>query len=94
MPPAAPNDPAPLTTFARGQDVRIEWIGLSGPEAERLRDLGVREGCTACIMMNADKCILGLGSCRLALQREVAMQLFAILAADRADPSAESPDAP
>jgi hypothetical protein len=27
--------------------------------------------------MNGDKCILGLGTCRLALQREVAMQLLA-----------------
>ena len=71
------HEPAPLTTFSQGEDVRIEWVGLEEAEAERLRDLGLREGCQACVMMNADKCILGLGSCRLALQREVAMQLFA-----------------
>jgi len=71
------HDPMPLTTFSTGQEVRIQWVGVEGTEADRLRDLGVREGCRACILMNADKCILGLGSCRLALQREVAMQLLA-----------------
>lgn len=76
MPPSD-GAPAPLTAFRRGQHVRIAWLSLDSPEAARLRDLGVREGCTACIMMNADKCILGLGTCRLALQREVAMHLFA-----------------
>lgn len=73
--PAEP--PVPLTTFPKGQDVRIERVGVEGTEGERLRDLGVREGCRACILMNGDKCILGLGTCRLALQREVAMQLLA-----------------
>jgi len=73
------EQPAPLTTFSKGQEVRIEWLGVEGADAERLRDLGVREGCKACVMMNADKCILGLGTCRLALQREIAMQLFATL---------------
>jgi Fe2+ transport system protein FeoA len=88
MPPPPDGAPAPLTAFARGQHVRIAWLGLDGPEAARLRDLGVREGCTACIMMNADKCILGLGACRLALQREVAMHLFATPA-----PAEGAPDA-
>lgn len=72
-----PQEPAPLTSFAQGQDVRIEWLGLDDAQAERLRDLGVREGCEACVMKNTEKCILGVGTCRLALQREVAMQLFA-----------------
>lgn len=73
------QEPAPLTTFAQGEDVCIERVGLTGAEAERLRDLGVREGCRACLMMNSDKCILGIGTCRLALQREVASQLLATL---------------
>lgn len=79
--------PAPLTTFAQGQNVCIQWVSLEGREAERLRDLGVREGCKACVVMNADKCILGMGACRLALQREVAMQLFATLDAPSSDAS-------
>lgn len=71
------DEAVPLTCFAQGQDVRIEWLALEEAEAERLRELGVREGCRACVMMNADKCILGIGACRLALQHEVATHLFA-----------------
>jgi Fe2+ transport system protein FeoA len=42
-----------------------------------LRDLGLREGCCVCVMANAEKCILGVSECRIALQREVAMNLLA-----------------
>ena len=70
-------DLAPLTTFRVGPTVRIGWVGLDDPDAARLRDLGVREGCLACIKANSDKCILGLGACRIALRREVATRLFA-----------------
>lgn len=69
---------APLTCFQKGQYVQIEWLALDEAQAQRLRELGVREGCRACVMLNADKCILGVGACRLALQREVAMRLFAV----------------
>ncbi len=72
------SDAAPLTSYLQGQDVEIEFLGLEEAEAERLRELGVREGCRVCVMMNADKCILGMGSCRVALQRETAMCLFAV----------------
>lgn len=68
----------PLTTYRQGDDVEIEWLGLEEVQAERLRELGLREGCRVCVMMNADKCILGMGACRVALQREVAMCLYAI----------------
>lgn len=71
------NDAAPLTSYLQGEDVEIEFLGLDELQAERLRELGVREGCRVCLMMNADKCILGMGSCRVALQRETAMCLFA-----------------
>ncbi|BBM70899.1 FeoA family protein [Rhodothermus marinus] len=72
------SDAAPLTCFQKGQYVQIEWLALDEEQAQRLRELGVREGCRACVMLNADKCILGVGACRLALQREVAMRLFAV----------------
>lgn len=68
---------APLTCFRKGQQARIDFLGLTGEEAERLREIGLREGCQVCVMANTDKCILGLSECRIALQREVAMQLFA-----------------
>ena len=70
------HDLVPLTCFSNGQTVDIEWLGVTDEEATRLRELGVREGCRACILMNSDKCILGLGACRIALRRELAMQLF------------------
>ena len=69
---------APLTSFRQGQNVQIEFLGLDEFEAQRLRDVGVREGCRVCVMMNADKCILGMGACRVALQREIAMCLLAV----------------
>ncbi|MDQ7041587.1 MAG: FeoA family protein [Rhodothermus sp.] len=72
------SDAAPLTCFQKGQHVQIEWLALEEEHAQRLRELGVREGCRVCVMLNADKCILGIGACRLALQREVAMRLFAV----------------
>lgn len=72
------RDAAPLTCFQQGQYVQIKWIALDEAYAQRLRELGVREGCRACVMLNTDKCILGVGSCRLALQREIAMRLFAV----------------
>jgi Fe2+ transport system protein FeoA len=68
----------PLTCFRQGQYVEIAWLALDDAQAQRLRELGVREGCRACVMLNADKCILGVGTCRLALQREIAMRLFAV----------------
>ena len=71
------SDSAPLTCFRAGEHARIEWLGTTEEDAQRLRELGLREGCRVCVMANADKCILGLAECRIALQREVAQQLFA-----------------
>ena len=51
--------------------------GLDEPTCARLRELGVREGCDACVMATGDKCVLALGAARIALRREVAQGLFA-----------------
>ena len=69
---------APLTCFRRGRTVRLSVLAVDDAEAARLRDLGLREGCRVCVLANAATCILGVGACRLALQREVAMNLFAV----------------
>lgn len=69
---------APLTCFRRGHTVRLSLLAVDDAEAARLRDLGLREGCKVCVLGNAATCIVGIGSCRLALQREVAMNLFAV----------------
>ena len=73
----APFDAAPLTCLARGAQGCIAWMGLEGSEAQRLRDLGLREGACVGVVQNGASCIVALGSgCRLALRREVAAKLF------------------
>jgi Fe2+ transport system protein FeoA len=72
-----PPDATPLTCFLKGQKARIAFLSMGDEDAERLRDLGLREGCCVCVMANAEKCILGVSECRIALQREVAMNLLA-----------------
>lgn len=67
----------PLTTFRVGRTVRLCFMALEERVCTRLRELGVREGCSACVMANGDKCVLSIGASRVALQREVAMGLFA-----------------
>ncbi len=67
---------APLTCFGRGQQVCISCINVEGEEAQRLRDLGLREGACVRLMANAALCVVGLGACRIALRHEVASRLF------------------
>ncbi len=68
---------APLTCFARGQQVCIACVAVEGDEAQRLRELGLREGACVRLMANAALCVVGLGACRIALRQEVAARLFA-----------------
>lgn len=69
--------PAPVTSFPAGKTVRLCFMGLDAGTCDRLRALGVREGCHACVMATGDKCVLALGASRVALRREVAAGLFA-----------------
>jgi Fe2+ transport system protein FeoA len=78
--------PLPVTAFAVGQTVRLCFMGLDDDTATRLRAVGVREGCDACVVATGDKCVLGLGASRVALRREVAAGLFAT--AEPAEPVA------
>ena len=68
---------APVTSFPAGRTIRLCFMGLDDATCARLRDLGIREGCDACVMATGDKCVLGLGAARVALRREVAQGLFA-----------------
>lgn len=52
-------------------------MNVEGDEAQRLRDLGIREGASVRLMANAALCVVGLGACRIALRQEVASRLFA-----------------
>ena len=68
---------APVSSFPAGRTVRLCFMGLDEGTCARLRELGVREGCDACVMATGDKCVLAVGASRVALRREVAMGLFA-----------------
>lgn len=74
----------PLTGYREGQRAHVAYLGHDDAIAERLRTLGVREGACVCVMLNTDKCILAVDGCRLALQREVAQQVYATEAAGEA----------
>lgn len=69
--------PTPVTAFRVGKTVQLCFMGLDDGTCARLRELGVREGCRACVMATGDKCVLGIGASRVALRREIAMGLFA-----------------
>lgn len=69
--------PAPLTTFRAGDTVRLCYLGSDEKTTTRLREIGVREGCSACLVSNDGKCVLGVGSARVALCREVAACMLA-----------------
>ncbi|MBO6573927.1 MAG: ferrous iron transport protein A [Rhodothermales bacterium] len=69
-------DIAPLTSFPEGDSVEIHVLGVGDKLADRLRSLGLREGCCARVMSTGDKCVLAVGECRIALRREVAMGLM------------------
>lgn len=69
--------PQPLTCYACGVCVKLAFLALAPAEAERLRDLGVREGNDVHLLRNEETVICGVESCRIALRREVAMQVFA-----------------
>lgn len=75
--PVADVPPAPLTCFARGSRACIAWVALEAGEAQRLREMGVREGACVGVVQNGAACVLAVDGCRLALRREVAGQLFA-----------------
>jgi ferrous iron transport protein A len=73
----SPNTPVPVTTFPEGQQVRIRRIGVTGREAQRLHDQGLREGCEACVRSQAATCVLDLDACVCPLQHETAAQILA-----------------
>ena len=69
--------PAPLSCHPTGASVCIAWMGMPDADAARLRDLGLREGACVSVVRNDGACVVSLGGCRLALQRELADHLYA-----------------
>lgn len=58
--------------------MEICYLGVCEQDACRLRQLGIREGCSARVMSTGDKCVLAVGQSRIALRKEVAMGLMAV----------------
>ncbi len=78
MLPAVPDLPMlPLTVLGQGRRACVAFMGMNEADAQRLRELGLREGACICVMRNTSTCLLAMDGCRLALQREVAAQVFA-----------------
>lgn len=68
------NYPAPLTTFSSGTDILLNFVGSEA--AQRLRDLGVREGALIAIVQNTGNLIIRVAGCRIGLRRELALQIL------------------
>ena len=71
------NVPQPLTSFAAGVIVHLAFFAVAAPEAQRLRELGVREGNPIHVLKNAETFVCKVEESRIALRREVAMNVFA-----------------
>jgi len=68
------RQPAPLTSFRSGTDILLEFIG--GEAAQRLRDLGLREGALVAVVQNTGNLIVRVADSRIALRRELAMHIL------------------
>lgn len=78
MTAAVPDLPLlPLTVLGQGRRACVAFMGMDEADAQRLRELGLREGACICVMRNTSTCLLAMDGSRLALQREVAAQVFA-----------------
>ena len=68
---------APLTSFKKGSRLLLEFLRMESGDAQRLRDLGLREGVQVVILHNSDKMIVCVSECRIGLRKELARQVFA-----------------
>ena len=64
---------APLTSFRNGSDIQLAFLGLEPAIAQRVRELGLREGVHVAILQNSDKLIVRVSGSRIGLRRELAM---------------------
>jgi Fe2+ transport system protein FeoA len=82
MPPSEPetatlpgvcplNKECPLTGFDNGEAFEITELLLDDRQAQRIRELGMREGSQCGMVLNNGKLIVCVHDCRIALRREV-----------------------
>lgn len=67
---------APLTSFGSGTDIELAFLGLEPAIAQRMRELGLREGARVAIVQNTDKLIVCVSNSRIGLRSEIAMQIY------------------
>ena len=77
-PHTAPQQPVPLTGFKPGDCVRISFMALATADEQRIRDLGIREGCDVLVLKNAETLVIRTESSRVALRHVVGMNIFAL----------------
>lgn len=66
----------PLTLLARGDSARIADVGGDPLQVHRLRELGLHEGVSLCMVQPGRPCIIALGSQRLSLRSEFEDQIL------------------
>lgn len=66
----------PLTITKPGENVNICCLNCSCNEANRLRELGCREGMNAIIISNQNNVILQVGETRLAINGNLARSIL------------------
>lgn len=75
--PLAADTSRPMTVYGNGTRVRLDAISLDPKEAQRLREMGLREGAALSIIQNAQNLIVGVLACRIGLRRDLACKLYA-----------------
>ncbi len=74
---SGPDASRPMTVYGNGTRVRLDAITLEPVEAQRLREMGLREGASLSIIQNAQNLIVGVVACRIGLRRDLAGKLYA-----------------
>lgn len=62
------HDDIPITLLAAGQVAHVTFVLGSGPQIERLKELGLRDGAEVEMVRTGSPCILRLGNQRLGFR--------------------------
>lgn len=66
-----------MTRFRSGTRVRLEAMSMDAVEAQRLREMGLREGMQLAIIQNTQNLIVGVIAGRIGIRRDLARKLLA-----------------
>jgi len=71
------DEACPMTRFRSGTRVRLEAMSMDAVEAQRLREMGLREGMQLAIIQNTQNLIVGVIAGRIGIRRDLARKLLA-----------------